>query len=414
MMSPATAQRLGISSNEQVVELRYRGRALEIAVWMVPGHADDSVTLHLGYGRRRVGRVGDGAGFDVYQLRDSASLWFDSGLEVQPTGRRYELATTQHHFTMEGRDLVRTATLSHFRAHPDFAQVHHGPPAPEGAGGEEGHGAGHAENLTLFENPEPMARRTAGEGNAWGMVINLSACLGCNACVVACQAENNIPVVGKDQVRRGREMHWIRIDRYYEGGTANPKTYHQPVPCMHCENAPCELVCPVAATTHSPEGLNEMTYNRCVGTRYCGNNCPYKVRRFNFFTYNDFKTQTLKMQRNPEVTVRTRGIMEKCSYCVQRINRARITAEVEYQRGNRETPVVQYGELETACQGVCPTRAISFGNLNDRQGLVAQQRDNPRNYALLDELNVRPRTTYLAKLTNPSSALDSGESHDHE
>jgi Fe-S-cluster-containing dehydrogenase component len=290
------------------------------------------------------------------------------------------LVSTQRHHRMEGRDLLRVSTLEEYRANPSVAQKqgHESPPFP-----------------SLY----PEYRY---DSYAWGMAIDLNVCIGCNACVIACQAENNIPVVGKTEVGRQREMQWLRIDRYYKGKLDNPETYFQPVPCMHCENAPCELVCPVGATVHDAEGLNDMVYNRCVGTRYCSNNCPYKVRRFNFFQYADYDSQTLKLLYNPNVTVRSRGVMEKCTYCVQRINAGRIQAQRE-QRSLRD------GEVVTACQQACPTGAIIFGNLNDPTAQVVKMKATPLNYGLLAELNTQPRTTYLGKLRNPNPVLVDGQ-----
>ncbi len=376
LISPATAERLGLT-NEDLVELRYRGRAVRAPIWIMPGHADDCVTAHLGYGRTRAGRVGTGAGFNAYAIRTSEAPWSDAGLEIRKIGARYSLARTEHHHSMEGRNLVRVGTIAQFRDDPDF--VHR-----------------KAREPSLLPSLYPGHTY---DGYAWGMAIDLSACIGCNACVIACQAENNIPVVGKTEVARGREMHWLRIDRYYTGSMDNPQTYHQPVLCMHCENAPCEVVCPVGATTHSDEGLNEMVYNRCVGTRYCSNNCPYKVRRFNFLQYADYDTPSLKLGRNPNVTVRSRGVMEKCTYCVQRINAARIKAEEE----NRQ---IRDGEVVTACQGACPTAAIVFGDINDPNSRVAKRKAEALNYGLLTELNTRPRTTYLARLRNPNPEIE--------
>jgi molybdopterin-containing oxidoreductase family iron-sulfur binding subunit len=326
--------------------------------------------------------VGSNIGYDAYRLRNSAGLWSASELEIQPTGARHELALTQTHHHIEGRDLLHAATLDQFRKNPEFVRdaEHHG------------------EVASLYPEHEYA-------GYAWGMSIDLSACVGCNACVVACQAENNIAVVGKDAVLRSREMHWLRIDTYHRGSPENPETYFEPVLCMHCEKAPCEVVCPVAATSHSAEGLNDMVYNRCVGTRYCSNNCPYKVRRFNFFQYSDWQTESLKPMRNPDVTVRSRGVMEKCTYCVQRINEARIQAELEGRR-------VRDGEITTACQQACPAEAIVFGDINDAKSRVAAKKRSPRNFGLLTELNTQPRTSYLAALRNPNPELASGEQKD--
>jgi molybdopterin-containing oxidoreductase family iron-sulfur binding subunit len=375
LISPAMAQRHSLN-NAEVVELHYQGRTVQAPVWIMPGQAEDSVTVHLGYGRWRAGRLGSGAGFNAYALRTAEALWYGQGLELRQTGTHAALSTTQLHHTMAGRHLVRVGTLEHYQAHPHFVHdVAHDPPP----------------TLTLYP---PYAY----EGYAWGMTIDLNACLGCNACTIACQAENNIPIVGKTEVGHGREMHWLRIDRYYQGSLDNPEIYHQPVLCMHCENAPCEVVCPVAATVHSDEGLNDMVYNRCVGTRYCANNCPYKVRRFNFFQYADHRTPSLQLLHNPDVTVRSRGVMEKCTYCVQRINAARIQAK-------REDRLIRDGEVVTACQAACPTQAIVFGNLNDPTSRAAQLREHPLNYGLLTELNTRPRTTYLARLRNPNPTL---------
>jgi Fe-S-cluster-containing dehydrogenase component len=367
LVSPGTAERLGVA-NQDVIELHYQGRTVRAPVWVQPGQADGSIGVTLGYGRRRGAGAGTGVGFDASALRSSAAPWFDGGLDVVRTGDHYPLATTQGHYDMEGRDLVKTTTADG------------GPP---------------------IDTSRPTASlypSVAYPGNAWGMVIDQSACVGCNACIVACQAENNIPVVGKEEVGRGREMLWLRLDTYYDGPAESPRVLQQLVPCMQCENAPCELVCPVGATSHSDEGLNDMTYNRCVGTRYCSNNCPYKVRHFNFFQYSDFDTPVSKLLRNPEVTVRSRGVMEKCTYCVQRISAARIQSE-------RENRPIADGEVLTACQAACPANAIVFGNLNDPASQVAHARASARNYTLLAELNTRPRTTYQAVVRNPNPAM---------
>jgi molybdopterin-containing oxidoreductase family iron-sulfur binding subunit len=385
LVSPRTARELGLDEgmddgmpgrNASMVRIEVDGAALEAPVWVLPGQADGVLTLHLGYGRTRVGKVGNGVGFDTYALRSAAGFWNHSGARARATSGRYRLASTQGHFLMENRPLVRHATLAEYQRTPGF--VHEEVEAP-------------AEDMTIYP-------KWPYKGHAWGMAINLSACTGCNACVVACVAENNIPVVGKDQVFRGREMQWLRIDQYFSGSYEEPDAvYNQPVPCMQCENAPCEVVCPVAATNHSDEGLNDMVYNRCVGTRYCSNNCPYKVRRFNFYKFADWTTESLKLQRNPNVTVRFRGVMEKCTYCVQRINAARIDSERD------EKPLAPF---TTACAQACPTEAIVFGDINDPAARVTAWKKEPLNYALLEEINTRPRTTYMGRLNNPNPELE--------
>jgi len=341
----------------------------------MPGHATNSVTIHFGYGRTKAGKVGEGTGFNAYTLRTSDSPWFATGLEMRKLNDHYELASTQTHQSMEGRDLVRVKTIEEL-AHK-----------------EEGHEE-HAPISLMADFPY--------NGNSWGMAVDLGSCTGCNACVAACDAENNIAVVGKEEVMIGREMQWLRIDSYYSGDLDNPTTLSQPVMCQHCVQAPCEVVCPVAATVHSAEGLNDMVYNRCVGTRFCANNCPYKVRHFNFYQYQDVETPVIGLRHNPEVTVRPRGVMEKCSYCVQRINEARIDAK-------KEARDIKDGEVMTACQQACPTQAIVFGNINDHDSQVYKLKHQSHNYGLLAELNTRPRTTYLTKVTNPNSAIKQGD-----
>jgi Fe-S-cluster-containing dehydrogenase component len=328
-------------------------------------------------------------------VRTSNALWTASGGKMTPTGDSYPLACTQYHFNMEGRKILSNATLSEYRQNPNFAH----------------------ENEELPAKDDSLYGAFTYNGHAWGMSIDLNKCIGCNSCVIACVSENNIPVVGKDQVMRGREMHWIRIDRYYTNtisatsGEAtgdpseynptldNPEAFFQPVPCQQCENAPCEQVCPVGATLHSSEGLNDMVYNRCIGTRYCSNNCPYKVRRFNFLRFQDWDTPQYKLMRNPEVTVRSRGVMEKCTYCVQRISNVRIDAE-------RQNRPIRDGEIVTACEAACPTEAIIFGDINDPNSKVAKLKAQLRNYTMLGELNSRPRTTYLAAVRNPNPELE--------
>jgi molybdopterin-containing oxidoreductase family iron-sulfur binding subunit len=375
-----------------VIDIALSNSKVTAAGWIVPGQAEGVVVLPLGYGRKKAGYTGSNKGFNAYAVRTSNALWrATAGSEsVKKTGEEYSLACTQYHFNMEGRKILSTGTLEEYKKNPGFA--HEGDETPP-------------KTLSLYKEFNYP-------GYAWGMAIDLNNCNGCNACVVACVAENNTPVVGKDQVLRGREMHWIRIDRYYNANTgtqdprtndndalANPETFFQPVPCMQCENAPCEQVCPVGATAHSEEGLNDMVYNRCIGTRYCSNNCPYKVRRFNFLRFQDWETPQFKLMRNPEVTVRSRGVMEKCTYCVQRINNGRIEAE-------KQNRPIRDGEIVTACQASCPSEAIIFGNANDPNSRVAKLKAQQRNYNVLGELNTRPRTTYLAAVRNPNPEME--------
>jgi len=362
-VSPRLAADMKIDSGD-MLRVESGGRSVEGPAWVLPGQPARVVTLYLGYGRTRGGRIGTGIGYDAYRMRGLAQPWNAVGT-VKPTGTKAKLATTQEAHLMDGEveGLVRTVS----------------PEQPSALRGAE------ETDETSFYPKWPEGKR------AWGMVIDLDRCIGCNACVVACQAENNVPVVGKKQVYEGREMAWLRVDRYYAGDPDEPETHFEPVPCMHCEQAPCEMGCPVHATVHSPEGLNLMVYNRCIGTRTCSSYCPYKVRRFNWFDYTTDQPSPIEAQRNPDVTVRGRGVMEKCTYCIQRIEAAEVQADIE----NRD---VREGEVRTACQQACPAQAISFGNLADPESAVAKQRRSPRNYALLAEQGTRPRTTYLARI----------------
>jgi molybdopterin-containing oxidoreductase family iron-sulfur binding subunit len=377
-ISPKTAKDLKLD-NQGLVELLYRGRRLRGSVWITPGHPDNSITVHLGYGRWRAGRAGNGAGFSAYKLRTSDSMWLGPGVQITKLSKTYPLATTQMQQNMVGRNIVISAEVEEYKNHPDLVKKIAKEPAQ-------------------YETLYPKWNYT---GYAWGLSIDLTACVNCNACIVACQAENNIAVVGKQQVLARRAMHWLRVDTYYEGNIDNPRVHYQPVPCMQCEDAPCELVCPVQATNHSRDGLNDMVYNRCVGTRYCSNNCPYKVRRFNFLLFSDWRTEAWKLQRNPDVTVRSRGVMEKCSYCVQRIREAEIDARVH-------DAYIPDGAIQTACQQVCPTQAIIFGDINNPHNAVSKRKAEKLDYALLAELNTRPRTTYLAELHNSNPELRGG------
>ncbi len=379
LISPATAEELGFKNND-LLSLSSGDWSIDIPTWILPGAADNSITVDLGYGRESAGRIASSAGFNTYKLRTSFSPWVISGVEVIITGSKYDLASTQDHWSLDGRPIVREAGILEYKDHPEFAKE-------------------------MVEHPPLKSMwkdHKYDEGYQWGMAIDLSLCNGCNACVVACQSENNIPVVGREEVEKGREMHWIRIDRYFsgaEGNTSDPGVLYQPMGCQHCEMAPCEQVCPVAATVHDKEGLNNMVYNRCIGTRYCSNNCPFKVRRFNFFNFTKDTPEVQKMANNPDVTVRSRGVMEKCTYCQQRLTRAKYTAKLE----NRE---LRDGEVMSACQQACPAGAIVFGNINDPDSRISKIKQQNRDYRVLEELNIRPRTSYLAKIRNPNPEID--------
>jgi len=411
LVSPNTAKKMGClppnyeegqhgrEAYVDTITLTHRDKSIaqQVPVWVLPGQPDDVITIHLGYGRTKAGRVGSQyqyitdpdsplphGGFNAYDVRFSDAPWFSSGAIISKTNERFVIASTQAHFTMDGRDLLRESSVEEFEHEKNQLAQERQTQEKE------------LHELSLYQD---FDYKDQGLGYAWGMSIDLNSCVGCNACTIACQSENNIPIVGKEQVARSREMHWIRVDAYYKGDENKAEgPFFQPVPCMHCENAPCEPVCPVHATVHSAEGLNDMVYNRCVGTKYCSNNCPYKVRRFNFFLYQDWDTPTYQLMRNPDVSVRSRGVMEKCTYCVQRIQSAKIQSEIEGRP-------VRDGEIITACQSVCPTEAIVFGNINDPNSKVSKLKALERDYSLLGELNTRPRTTYLQALRNPNPEI---------
>ena len=410
------------------------GKQITAPVWLQPGLADNVIGLALGYGRTEVGRIGRGAGVNAYALRTSESPYFVAGAKVTRTANYYEVSCTQHHWNMEGRPIIREANYDQYVAHPDFAKALD-LEAPKDTTGQP-------VVQSIYPNPLEREKNNPRIPHQWGMTIDLTTCVSCQACVIACQSENNIPIVGKEQVFRQREMHWLRLDRYYGGDTDNPQVAYQPMLCQHCEAAPCENVCPVNATVHDEEGLNLMVYNRCVGTRYCSNNCPYKVRRFNFFDYNkrtakeldgpfyttpllkktdgewDLKKwanntdrhwrdeeewELLKLVKNPEVTVRMRGVMEKCTFCLQRIEAGKIAQKVK--AGASDDVAVPDGTIKTACQQACPADAIVFGNTKDPNSRVSKLKALDRNYQVLDYLYTRPRLTYLAKVRNPNKAM---------
>ncbi|MBP6004272.1 MAG: TAT-variant-translocated molybdopterin oxidoreductase [Pyrinomonadaceae bacterium] len=407
LVSPKTAAKLGINTGNDAREfvggaqgtsfintkggnqfsdlftVKYQGADISkpVPMWITPGQPDDVITLFMGYGRTRAGKVGTGIGYSAFDVRRSDAMNYGFGEIVARAGETTTIASTQIHFNMEGRDLLRMWDLDAFEADPEMGHQHN------------------EYDKSMY--PYEQHTQVYDQNTKWAMSIDLNSCVGCNACVVACQAENNIPVVGKEQVNRSREMHWLRIDAYFGGGDINDPDgpYFQPVLCMQCEQAPCEVVCPVHATVHSAEGLNDMVYNRCVGTRYCSNNCPYKVRRFNFLLYQDWNTPQYKLMRNPEVSIRSRGVMEKCTYCTQRIAAARIESQKDGARKIRD------GEVITACQSACPTDAIIFGDMGDPESMVSKAKKDHRNYTLLNELNTQPRTTYMAGLKNQNKEM---------
>jgi len=400
IMSGAMLTKLNLEEDD-IVEITVGNGRVKAPVIVAPGHPDNSITVHLGYGREFAGRVGSPAGFNAYLIRNTWAPLYATG-SVRALDGKWGVAITKSHYqdhraksllgqgtgdnSLEGdealgpRGIIRYATLDQFKSDPNFAHEGYTHDTPN-------------YDTSLFPN------WPYNEANAWAMSIDMNSCTGCNACIISCYAENNIPVVGKQQVRIGRDMQWLRIDAYFEGDLAAPRAHFQPMACQHCENAPCEQVCPVGATVHTPEGLNMMIYNRCVGTRYCSNNCPYKVRRFNFLLYSDYETESLKLMRNPDVSVRSRGVMEKCTYCVQRIQEAKIQADKE----NRN---IRDGEIITACQQACPARAIVFGNKNDKDSKVSKLRAQQRSYQVIADINTRPRTTYVAEVLNLNQDLE--------
>jgi molybdopterin-containing oxidoreductase family iron-sulfur binding subunit len=436
LISKPDADKLDVE-NGSMLSITVDGRSIRIPAFILPGQPIGVVSLPLGYNRRAAGNIGTGVGFDTYVIRPANG--FSAAADVKNVGGSYNLVATQEHHIIDevgfkGREerigekhqsgiVIRETTLAEYQKNPRSAHPH-------------GHGN---VKLQLFDPPyetppkHEHAPLAFNQPNAWGMAIDMTACIGCNACVVACVSENNIPVVGKEMVAVNREMHWIRIDRYFKGAMddPNPEVTFQPMMCVHCENAPCEQVCPVAATMHDTEGLNTMVYNRCIGTRYCSNNCPYKVRRFNYFDFHSIGPKAGRfpapypnmpdlqqreqvdpiraLQFNPDVTVRMRGVMEKCTYCVQRIQGTKIRAKNDFLAGKRDSEMIKDNEVITACQQACPTQAIIFGNLNDRDAQVTKLHQNPRAYSVLEELNTRPRSQHLARVRNPSAALEGAE-----